>query len=328
MKREAYYCILIALILLTNSELKAQKENLERFSVEWMESYITEEDFGKEDGIFGKILQFILGDSKKRLVTPFNLVKLDKNRFFVLDHGYLQPMICDKSGIKFVENDSIKIFPSLVGVCKFKSGVLFTDSQLNKIFYYSNSDDELREFKTNTELHQPTGICTNINQTRIYVSETKEHRIVVFDKDGNFIKYVGKRGETKENFNFPTSLVVDSKDNLLILDVMNFKLKIYDSDLKYYKSFGAAGDATGYFSRPKALAVDSYNHIFIVDALFHTVQVFDEEGNFLYSFGGQGRNRGRMWLPTGIFIDDDNNIYIADSYNSRIQKFRLINGEK
>ncbi|NOX64574.1 MAG: 6-bladed beta-propeller [Chlorobi bacterium] len=326
MKRIILLNIYLILSIITVS---AQDKDGDHFSVEWIKNFSREKDVKTEEGIFSQFLNLVAGVTEEKLVKPFNLVKYDEDSYFVLDQGRFTPLLVTNDGFEVVQNDEYKVFPSLVGVCKFKKNkILFTDSKLSKIFVYDIEEEELNTFPLSQKLEKPTGIVYDKISGLIYISETANHRVVVFDDKGNFLRTIGERGEEEGNFNFPTFLTLDKNENLLVVDAMNFRIQVFNKDGNYLRSFGEAGDATGYFNRPKGIAVDSYNHIYLVDALFHTVQIFDSEGNFLYNFGGMGQLNSRFWLPTGIMIDKDNNIYIADSYNSRIQVFRLIDDKK
>jgi len=321
--------ILNICLILSFAALSAQTKNEDHFSIEWIKNFSTEKDVKTEEGVFSKLINLVAGVTEDKLVKPFNLVKYDEDSYFVLDQGRFAPLLITNEGFEIVQNDEYKVFPSLVGVCKYKGkNILFTDSKLSKVFIYNTEEEELDTFPILQKLKKPTGIAYDKILKLIYISETDNHRILVFEENGKFIKTIGERGEKNGKFNFPTFLTIDKNEDLLVVDAMNFRIQIFDKHGNYLRSFGEAGDATGYFNRPKGVAIDSYNHIYLVDALFHTVQIFDSEGNFLYNFGGMGQLDSQFWLPTGITIDDNNNICIADSYNSRIQVFRLIDDKK
>jgi sugar lactone lactonase YvrE len=214
-------------------------------------------------------------------------------------------------------------YPSLVGITMTEGGrILFTDSKLNKVFSLSADGRELFEFNSDLVLKQPTGIAFSAPYREIWIVETALHRITVTDTHGNTIRQIGRRGSGNGEFNYPTSVWIDSRGIAYVVDALNYRVQIFDHEGSFLSSFGKQGDATGSFARPKGIATDSYGHIYITDALFNAVQVFDREGQLLHYFGTQGRNREQFWMPSGIFIDEKNNIYIADSYNSRVQIFR------
>ncbi|MEN8194092.1 MAG: hypothetical protein ABFS12_14805 [Bacteroidota bacterium] len=317
--------ILLSSLLLLSFSFHAQDLKESYFSVEWISDFSHEKDIKTEDGIFSNLIDIVLGETEKKLIKPFNLVRIDQNSYLILDQGLMTPLLVSSDGFETIENNQYQIFPSLVGVCRFKEDkILFTDSKLSKIFIYDINEDELNTFPTSTKISKPTGIAYDDIHKNIYISETDKHRIIVLSENGQLIDTIGKRGEAEGEFNFPSFLTVDGNGSLYVVDALNFRIQIFNGKGEFIKSFGEAGDATGYFNRPKGIKVNSYGHIFLVDALFHSVQVFNTDGKFLYNFGGLGSLNSRFWLPIGIDIDDQNNIFVADSYNSRIQIFRLI----
>jgi DNA-binding beta-propeller fold protein YncE len=327
MKKVILFIILIINLMFV--ELLAQNNEQNHFSIEWIKNFSRENEVKTNEGIFSHLLNLVVGVTEEKLIKPFNLIKFDKNSYFVLDQGRFLPILVTDNGFEIVQNDEFKIFPSLVGVCKFGDNkILFTDSKLAKIFVYDINEETLDTFQTSRELENTTGIFYDEINKLIYVTETSNHRIVVLNKDGKFLRTIGNRGNKDGEFNYPTFITVGVSGNLFVVDGLNFRVQIFDKNGNFIKQFGKAGDATGYFNRPKGITVNSYGHIFLVDALFHTVQVFDSDGNFLYNFGGMGQLDSRFWMPIGITIDNDNNIFIADSYNSRIQIFRLIDDKK
>lgn len=301
-------------------------QTIHTFSVEWVNQYTTNEDFGIEEGFFSSLFNFITGKENLTLVTPYKIVEINDDHFFVLDQGERKPAICSDEGIEFFVHDEFNSFPSLVDACSFiDDKVLFVDSKLEKVFLFDESDEEISTLKLSKDLSQPTGIIFIPENELIYVSETTRHIISIFDVQGKYVKSFGKRGKGNGEFNYPTFLATDHNGFIYVVDALNFRIQIFDRECNFVNSFGEAGDATGYFARPRGIAVDSYGHIYIVDALFHTVQVFNKDGEFLSYFGGQGHHKSSLWMPAGIFINKNNKIFLADSYNSRIQVYSLKN---
>ena len=214
------------------------------------------------------------------------------------------------------------VLVSPVGVSMGPDSLFVTDSALGKVFIL---DREGKLKGTIDELQRPTGIAYEAGSDRLYISDTMEHIIAVFDKNGKKLFTFGKRGVGDGEFNYPTHLYL-SDGKLTVNDAMNFRLQTFDREGKHLFTFGTHGDATGYFSSPKGVARDSDGHFYVVDALFNAVQIFDSKGKYLLTFGKHGSGAGDMWLPSGIFIKD-NNIYVADSFNQRVQVFQYLGGE-
>ncbi len=291
------------------------------YSVKWVGAFSGSKDFKQKEGFFSGILKLITGSDAFTLKRPVAVWNSPDGNLRVLDQE-LQSLLLIRQNDRDIKSASS--FPSLVSMCMTKSGVLyFTDSKRNGVFIQETPDKTPHLFNKNVSLNRPTGIAFLEQKQEIWVVETGAHRIAILDSKGKFLRYIGKRGISAGEFNFPTFIWIDTSGTVYIVDSMNFRAQILSSSGLVLTVFGEAGDASGYFARPKGIATDTFGHIYIADALFHTVQVFDQKGNYLYHFGEQGSAKGKFWMPMGIFIGEDDRIFVADSYNHRIQIFKI-----
>jgi DNA-binding beta-propeller fold protein YncE len=333
--RFVVFLSLISIFFVSNQTLTSAKEidNLDfiNYKVEFIKSFSSSKNFPKETGLFKKFTNLIFGEDEFNLVRPNYIIAKDSTHLFILDYGLLLPLEIDflNSEIHLKDGGSINAFPSLVEMCFGDNGrVYFTDSKLNKLYYFDENDESPKILNDSLVLKQPTGIAFSKINKEIIVSETTEHRLKFLDEKGNLKKIIGKRGNENVQFNYPTYIWIDDFGKIYVNDAMNFRIQILNKDGDFLKTFGEQGDASGYFASSKGIATDTFGHIYVVDALFHTVQVFDIDGNYLYKFGNRGKKDGEFYLPSGIFIDKNNYIYVADSFNSRIQIFQIVKSEK
>ena len=185
----------------------------------------------------------------------------------------------------------------------------------------------LEPFYASQDLEQPTGVYWNKRTKRLYVADTGQQSLLEFDENGSLKRKIGMRGSASGQFNFPTYVWADSRDEVLVTDSLNFRLQRFDRDGQFLSTFGENGDLPGDFARPKGVATDGFGHVYVIDALMHMLQVFSRDGELLMSVGSQGNGDGEFWLPNGIFITPDNTIFVADSYNRRVQVFRYVGPE-
>jgi streptogramin lyase len=171
---------------------------------------------------------------------------------------------------------------------------------------------------------RPTGVCYDRRSKRLLVTDTAAHNVVVCGPNGEPITRFGERGDYIGQFNFPTSVAVDSSGLIYVCDALNFRVLQFAPDYQSIRQIGSKGDLPGYFGQPKAVACDSQGHVYVVDAQFEAVQIFDSEGRLLLNFGEEGHGPGQFWLPSGIFIDSQDRIWIADDYNRRLQVFQFV----
>lgn len=280
-------------------------------------------DLEIEQSLLSRIWGWISGRSLSTgMVRPYSIAARGQ-LIAVTDPGKKTVHLFNTSSNEYIQIDKADktYFASPVGVAISDKHIYISDSKLAKIFVLSQKGEFIR---TIDGLQRPTGLYfDNINK-QLYVSDTLDHRVIIYNEDDRKVLSFGQREKEQGDFNFPTHLALEN-NRLYVNDTMNFRVQIFDLAGKYISSFGKHGDASGYFSQPKGVGVDSKGNIYVVDALFHRVQIFDSTGRYLMDFGSQGSKAGEFWLPSGLFIDQDK-IYVADSYNRRVQVFQYVGG--
>ncbi|ELU11148.1 hypothetical protein CAPTEDRAFT_71668, partial [Capitella teleta] len=68
---------------------------------------------------------------------------------------------------------------------------------------------------------------------RVYVSDTTQHRVYIYDKTGQFIKVFGEAGYDPGQFNKPMGLCFDRDHNLLVADEANNRIQMFTADGQY-----------------------------------------------------------------------------------------------
>jgi DNA-binding beta-propeller fold protein YncE len=136
----------------------------------------------------------------------------------------------------------------------------------------------------------------------VIVADTGNHRLQIFDTNGNFIEMWG--------------FGVD--DGSAVFQVCTTSCQA-----------GIAGTGDGQFNMPSYLAVDGEGNILVADQGNHRIQILDSDGNFLTKWGSFGTDDGQFFFPAGVFFRPNNlniptvgSIYVSDAFN-RIQMFAL-----
>ncbi len=220
-------------------------------------------------------------------------------------------------------------FNKPTGIASDDSGRLFiADAGNDNVLIFDKDMKSAGSLLPDTAFKQPVGIAVDSKRKKIYVVDTHEHHVRVFDLETlKQISVIGGRGRSDGMFNYPSNVALDSQGNLYVVDTQNGRVQKFDTDGRFILSFGEFGDSPGMFGRPRGIAVDSEDHIYVVDAAFNLVQIFDTEGQILLFFGSYGIGRGNMILPAGIAIDKDDFIYVSDSMNARVLVFEYL-GDK
>jgi sugar lactone lactonase YvrE len=283
---------------------------------------ITLSDISLKTDLIGKLKKLLAGDPEiSNISMPFDLVKVSHSLFLTCQN---MPFLIELDLINnsfLIHNDDRFPFKYPISLCRGGDGVLFvSDSESKAVYKYSSG--KVRRF-ISEGLSRPTGIAADIESGRIYVVDTGDHQVKVFNYEGEFIKTIGTRGEFSGALNYPTFAAAAKDGSFYVNDALNYKIKHFSLSGDLLDHFGSEGNGPGTFSRAKGIAVDSENHIYVVDNLFDNIQIFDSLGTLLAVVGTSGQNPGQFWSPAGIDIVGDT-VYIADTFNDRIQIMRYL----
>jgi len=290
--------------------------------IRYLYSFSEPVDLGIKPGMFARFLQIFAGKEGQGMLRPY-AIAADDDMIAVVDPGLkvVHLYMTKLAKYEVISDADGETFVSPVGISLGHDAIYLSDSALGKVFVFDRQGEHQN---TITGLMRPTGIAFHPESRRLYVTDTLENQIVVFDDKGVQLNAFGSRGGAAGEFNFPSSLALH-RDTLYVNDTMNFRIQAFTLDGSPVSSFGELGDGSGQFAFSKGLGTDMQGHLYVADALSNYIQIFDAEGRFLLSFGGMGGSIGRFRLPAGIYVLK-NRIFVADSQNRRVQVFEYIGG--
>ncbi len=67
----------------------------------------------------------------------------------------------------------------------------------------------------------PSYIATSSQTGNVYVTDSQNHRVQVFDEDGEYVNQWGSNGTGDGQFQRPTGITVDASDNVYVMDTDN-----------------------------------------------------------------------------------------------------------
>lgn len=124
---------------------------------------------------------------------------------------------------------------------------------------------------------------------RLFVSDTMNSRISVFDAEGNFLRVIGGRGDTVGSFDKPKGLAFDGYGNLYVVDSSWSNVQIFGPRDDVLLYFGGRGGYPGLLRNPTAIAISRSNHIFVGDYLNRRMNVY----RLLNTVAGDGMPAGQ-----------------------------------
>ena len=188
----------------------------------------------------------------------------------------------------------------------------------------------------NAHLDQPEGVGFDPGNFRVFVADTGNHRIQIYD--GKSFAYLGtlgaagSAGADDAHFNAPWSIHADTAGHLYIADSGNQRVQIFDAaTLAYVATLGttgAAGTDNAHFNAPKDAEINpAANQIMVADSGNGRVQLFDAT-SLAYAGTLGGADLGiasnlHLGTPVTAAYDPTSNLVLfADSgADDRVQVF-------
>ncbi len=146
-------------------------------------------------------------------------------------------------------------------------------------------------------------------------------RVSICTVDEEYIGQFATFGTGDGQIVWPTSIAVDSRENVYVSDEHRHDVQAFDRDGVFMRKWGSFGNGIGQLNRPSGLAVDHDDNVVVVDHLNSRVQRFSPKGEPLATWGTAGTGLGEFNLPWGVAVDARGQIYVADWRNDRVQKF-------
>ena len=157
----------------------------------------------------------------------------------------------------------------------------------------------------------------------VYVFNRGEHPMMVFDKDGNFVKSWGEGVFSRAH-----GVSLGPDDTLYCSDDGDHTVRQCTLDGDVLMTIGIPGNPAPLFSgdpfnRCTHTALDpKTGDIYVSDGYGNSrVHKYSPDGKLLFSWGAPGTDPGEFSIAHNIVTDADGYVYVADRENHRIQIF-------
>ncbi len=108
----------------------------------------------------------------------------------------------------------------------------------------------------------------------VYVTDTLNARVQVFDPAGKFLRRYGERGNAWGMFDKPKGVALDSFGNVYVADSGWSNIQIFNNKGKVLMFFGGRGPIPGMMKNPTAVDIDAHNRIYVADFINHRVNIY------------------------------------------------------
>gem|GEM_PF-892784 len=142
--------------------------------------------------------------------------------------------------------------------------------------------------------HRPSDIEIGPENSCIYVVDSGNHRVVVFDFDGRFIRTIGNKGQGPGEFSRPSGASICRDSSLAVADYGNNRIQIFDGSGKFLRSINT-----------KEIRVAD---LVVIDDRFFTVPTYGTSG-FNVNMGSDAEIQ-----PLVVVMDGEGNV--VDEFTS------------
>ncbi|MDZ4165137.1 MAG: peptidyl-alpha-hydroxyglycine alpha-amidating lyase family protein [Smithellaceae bacterium] len=169
------------------------------------------------------------------------------------------------------------------------------------------------------------------SRDNVYLMTRGDARIIVYDREGNFLRSWGEDIFTPRTH----GIGISPDDMVYTVDDGDHTVRKFTPEGEQLMIIGAPGRSsdTGYdgkshgsvkksgppFNRPTDVAIAPDGEIYVSDGYGNArVHRFTANGSLIQSWGEPGSGPGQFRLPHGIGISPDDRVFVADRENDRI----------
>ena len=243
---------------------------------------------------FGQLIVFMF-DLENRTVTtitpgerafarPFGIALDEEENLYVVEQGSAQITVLDR------EHNVISSFsdPSLV-----RPADIAVDTARGRIYVADPARQHsevhnVKVFDTAGNLVDTVGkgrgTCAGCllfptyvevdGDGQLFVTNTLNARIDIFDANGEYVRLVGERGNGFGMFDKPKGVAVDSFGNTYVVDSGWSNVQIFNDAGEVLLFFGGRGSGPGYMHNPTGIAIGPQNRIYVADFLNNRVVAY------------------------------------------------------
>jgi sugar lactone lactonase YvrE len=217
---------------------------------------------------FGDIIGLAIDDADRLFVSD---TKLHRILVFNKEHkveGQIGQGLIDPGGMA-IDNENRFLYVA--------------DSALDQVLVFdADKLTFIRKMGTSGKQHSlteagqfamPTNVAVDADNN-LYVTDTYNSRVEVFDADGNFIRAWGKAGDQPGKLFRPKGIAIDADGHVWIADTQQDRVQCFTQDGQLLMWLGAHGGLPGEFQALAGLYIDRNNRMFTSEQYPGRVQMF------------------------------------------------------
>jgi sugar lactone lactonase YvrE len=208
----------------------------------------------------------------------------DTDRLFAADSGLRHVVVFDKNHkVEGVISEGLYA-PGGLAIDNDNRLLYVTDAEQDLVFVY-DADPPFKLIRklgkpgtehTSTvpgEFAKPVGVAVD-QDGNVFVADTWNNRIEVFDADGVFIRTFGEAGDGPGYFARPKGVSIDEDGHVWVADAMQDRVQVFTPEGRLLIYMGEHGLLPGQFESLTNVMVDKNNRVFTAELYSGRLQVF------------------------------------------------------
>ena len=206
------------------------------------------------------------------------------------------------------------------------NNILVADRNNNRIQKFTSDGSFLETVGTwgvkPLQFINPRGIAFNMQNKKVYVADSENHRIQVLNSDLTFSGIIagGQRSGNNGWFARPNDVACDSTGNVYVADTDNDRIQVFTADMEFLRKFDGCG-RHGKKLYPTGIAVDSRGMVFVSPFHNYGISAFTGKGEYVTSIGKRHREDWgdgyfREIYPGSLAVDDCCDFLCVPDYNN------------
>ena len=202
-------------------------------------------------------------------VRIIGLAMDDGDRLFVSDPGLRHVLVFDGNHKATDVITDGMAEPGSMTIDRENRLLYVSDIQLDQVLVYDADSLKLvrkigttghnHELTAPGDLAKPSGLAVDADGN-LYVCDTLNDRIEVFDADGKFISTYGKNGDGPGYFARPKGVAIDSDGHIWVADGMQDRVQVFNQQWQLLIVFGGHGMLPGQFQGLVSILADNKNN--------------------------------------------------------------------
>jgi len=199
-------------------------------------------------------------------VRIIGLAMDDNDRLFVSDPGLRHVLVFDKDhkaedviteGLASPGGLAIDTRNRLLYVADIDlDQVLVYDADTLKPLRKIGTTGHNHELTTPGDFSKPAGVAVDA-EGNLYVADTMNNRIEIFDADGQFVSAFGKNGDGPGYFARPKGVAIDSDGHIWVADGVQDRVQVFNKDGQLLIALGGHGMLPGQFQGLTGITIDN-----------------------------------------------------------------------